>query len=69
MINWYSSDFQLATTADEIEEAFDNGKIASIIALEGGHSIDSSLGTLRMFYSVGVRGTLYTRSLVTSYQL
>ena len=31
-------------TADDVERAFKAGKIASLIGMEGGHSIDNSLG-------------------------
>ena len=48
-------DLAFASTADEIEKAFDNGQIASLLGAEGGHSIDCSLGTLRMLYELGVR--------------
>lgn len=47
--------FQLALTADGVEQAFKAGKIASMIGMEGGHSIDNSLPTLRMFYALGAR--------------
>ena len=47
--------FQLAHTAAEVEQAIKAGKIASMIGMEGGHSIDDSLGTLRMFYALGAR--------------
>lgn len=54
MIDRYD-DFQFAGTAEEAMAAFDSGKIASIIALEGGHMIENSLGLLRQFYAAGVR--------------
>ncbi|OXA64523.1 Dipeptidase 1 [Folsomia candida] len=50
-----SDDFQLVTTVEEFEKARDDGKIASFIAVEGGHSIQSSLSVLRQYYDLGVR--------------
>jgi membrane dipeptidase len=50
-----SPDLQLALTADDVERAHRAGKIASLIGIEGGHSIENSLGTLRQFHAVGVR--------------
>ena len=55
MIRAYSDDLGLALTADGVEEAFGNGKIASLIGMEGGHCIGGSLGALRMFYRLGAR--------------
>jgi len=51
----YPDTFQLALTADDVEAAFKQGRIASLIGMEGGHSIDSSMGALRQFYALGVR--------------
>jgi membrane dipeptidase len=47
--------FSLATTADEVERAFSAGRIASLIGLEGGSMIASSLAALRQFHARGVR--------------
>ena len=51
----YPDTFELARTADEVERAIGAGRIASLIGMEGGHSIASSLGTLRMMYELGAR--------------
>ena len=46
LLRRYPGTFQLALTADDVEAAFEAGKIASLIGMEGGHSIGSSLATL-----------------------
>ncbi|MFJ6214562.1 dipeptidase [Streptomyces sp. NPDC092296] len=46
---------RLARTADEMETARTEGRIASLMGAEGGHSIDCSLATLRALYALGVR--------------
>ena len=55
MLRKYPDTLELALTAADIERVFAKGKIASLIGMEGGHSIDSSLGTLRMMYRLGAR--------------
>ena len=45
--------FELATTADDIVRIHRAGKIASLIGMEGGYSIDDSLGLLRQFAQQG----------------
>ena len=44
-----------ATTADQVERAMQEGKIASLLGMEGGHSIGSSLGVLRQLHMLGAR--------------
>ena len=56
---------QLATTADEVEAAMRAGRVASLIGMEGGHSIGSSLGVLRQMYDLGARYMTITHSLNT----
>ncbi len=46
---------QLCTTADQIIEAHSLGKFAVLMGIEGGHSIEDSLGLLRDYYRLGVR--------------
>ena len=55
MVEKYPDHFELALTADDVERIFADGKIASLIGMEGGHSIANSLPVLRMFYDLGAR--------------
>jgi microsomal dipeptidase-like Zn-dependent dipeptidase len=49
----------------EFEKAKDEGKIASFISVEGGHSIQSSLSVLRQYYDLGVRILTLTHTCST----
>ncbi len=59
--------FGLATTADEVDAVFDSGRIASLIGMEGGYSIDDSLALLREFYRAGARYMTLTHSKTTTW--
>ncbi|MEU6523831.1 dipeptidase [Streptomyces sp. NPDC046924] len=51
----YPEDLAPALTAADMEAARGQGRIASLMGAEGGHSIANSLGTLRGLYALGVR--------------
>lgn len=59
--------FELATTADDVERIHGAGRIASLIGIEGGYSIDDSLGLLREFQEAGVRYMTLTHSKTTTW--
>ena len=54
--------FEIAYTAEDIERSFKAGKIGSLIGMEGGHSIDNSLATLRMMHALGAQYMTLTHS-------
>lgn len=51
----HPADLRRALTADDMETARAEGRIASLMGAEGGHSINNSLGTLRALHTLGVR--------------
>jgi membrane dipeptidase len=55
MLKRYPDVFELARTADDVERIHQQGKIASLIGVEGGHMIENSLETLAKFYELGAR--------------
>ncbi len=67
MIRRYPETFELAVTADDVERIFKKGAIASLIGMEGGHSIDNSLAALRMFHRLGARYMTLTHSKNTAW--
>lgn len=55
MIRQYPDDLLLATSVADIELAQKEGKIASLMGIEGAHTIGNSLGVLRAYYELGAR--------------
>jgi len=59
----YPDKLQLALKAEDIPRIFHQGKIASMLGLEGGHAIENSLGLLRDYYDLGVRYMTLTHNV------
>lgn len=55
MIERYPESLELALGADDIERIHADGRIASLVAVEGGHGLENSIALLRRTYAAGVR--------------
>jgi len=55
MVARYPETFELAYSAADIERIHSEGKIASLIGVEGGHCIEESLAVLEKLYNLGAR--------------
>jgi membrane dipeptidase len=60
VLDRYPDRIQLATTAGDLERIVKSGKIAAVLALEGGHQIADDLAVLRMYQRMGIRAMTLT---------
>ncbi len=63
IIDSHPNTFELALTADDIERIFGQGKIASLLGMEGGYGLNNSLGAMRAFFHLGVRYMTLTHNV------
>jgi membrane dipeptidase len=63
VIERYPDRFTLALTAADVRRSFRQGKIGSLLGMEGGHAIENSLGALRAYYDLGARYMTLTHNV------
>ncbi|MGD8698351.1 MAG: dipeptidase [Gemmatimonadales bacterium] len=67
MVAEYPSDLALARTANDVSRIVESGKIAALIGVEGGHTIENSLAAVRVFARLGVRYLTLTHASTTDW--
>jgi membrane dipeptidase len=67
LIARYPRHLELCWSAREVRDAFDRGRIASMIGMEGGHVIEGSLGALRAYAELGARYMTLTHNVSTEW--
>ena len=55
MIDRYPDYLEFCGTAHDVERAFADGRIGSLLGMEGGHVLEGSLGALRAYFDLGAR--------------
>jgi membrane dipeptidase len=63
----YPDQLRYATSAADIRAAKREGKIGSLLGMEGGHVIENSLGVLRTYYDLGARYMTLTHNVHTEW--
>lgn len=67
MIDMHPDVFELASTADDIERIYAQGRIASLLGMEGGYALNSSLVPLQEYFTRGVRYMTLTHNVSTDW--
>ena len=67
VIERYPEALRFAGTVAEIRAAHRDGRIASMLGMEGGQAIENSLGALRAYYALGVRYMALTHNAHTDW--
>ncbi|MEJ0039537.1 MAG: membrane dipeptidase [Gammaproteobacteria bacterium] len=67
MVHTYPADLEMAYTAADIRRIHKEGRVASLIGIEGGHQINASLPVLRQMYDAGARYMTLTHSTNTEW--
>lgn len=62
MMKKYPETFEMASTADDIERIVKSGKVASMMGVEGGYSIENDVANLQRLYDEGCRYMTLTHS-------